>query len=172
MVISRKKILINDSCVLFDLVDLNLLEEFFHLEYIFYTTLQVIREITDDIQMLKIEKHISNSTLKIDISGSLESIESLFDQYPSLSYTDCSVLELATRVKGILISSDKSLRNISKRNNLDVKGVLWVINELLVKSIISKGNAINRLKEYSQVNVRAPIKEIKKMIEILEESQQ
>ena len=166
--LSSNKILINDSCVLFDLVDLNLIDDFFLMEYSFYTTGHVIEEIKDDAQISSIEKYISNGVLKIDNSGSFESIELLFDKHPSLSYTDSSVLELALRMKGILISSDKSLRNISKSKNIEVKGFLWIVYKLVEDKILKKNKAIEILTEYPQINVRAPINEIKRLIEILE----
>jgi len=157
----KNNILINDSCVLFDLVDLNLLDEFFQLEYCFYTTHSVIEEVIDDSQMLVIEGYISNKKLIVDNKGLLESIELIYDLYPSLSFTDSSVLELATRTKGILLSSDKSLRNISKQNEIDVKGILWIINTLVEKGLISVRKAIEKLDLYPMINDRAPIKEIK-----------
>lgn len=160
----EKKILINDSCVLFDLVDLNLLKDFFQLQFNFYTTLQVIGEITEDYQIFEIEQYIKNHTLIIDSKGLLESIQIIYNQYPGLSFADSSVLELASRIDGILVSSDKSLRNISKRNNLEVRGVLWIIRELVDKKIIVKEVALQKLKEYPEINIRVPIKEIKTII--------
>lgn len=155
-------ILINDSCILFDLVDLNLLDDFFQQEFSFYTTYSVIEEIIDDSQMLVIKEYVSNKKLIVDNQDLLESIESIYDLYPSLSFTDSSVLELAIRKKGILLSSDKSLRNISKQNDINVKGLLWIIKTLVEKNIISSEKAIEKLNLYPQINVRAPIKEINK----------
>jgi predicted nucleic acid-binding protein len=164
---NRDKILINDSCVLFDLVDLNLIDLFFQLNFTFFTTTQVIEEIKDETQIESINRFISNGTLNVDNSGSFESIVQLFDKYPSLSYTDSSVLELAMRLEGILISSDKRLRNVSKSNNLDVKGFLWIIYILVEEKMLEKNKAIDILTEYPKINVRAPIKDIKKLIEMI-----
>jgi len=160
----KSQILINDSCVLFDLVDLKLLKEFFHLEYCFQTTSQVISEIRDDYQMAEIEQYILNQTLVIDSNGLLEPIQLIYDKYPGLSFADSSVLELSVRIDGILLSSDKSLRNISKRNNIEVRGVLWIIKELVSKRLIEKEVAIQKLKDYPNLNIRVPIKEINNLI--------
>lgn len=162
------QILINDACILFDLVDLNLIDNFFRLEYSFLTTGLVIKEIKQDEQISSVNKFISNGVLKIDNSGSMESIEFLFDNYPGLSYTDSSVLELATRSKGILLSSDKKLRNISKSKNIEVKGFLWIVYRLVETRIITVKQAKEKLKKYPEVNERAPIKEIKKLYERLD----
>lgn len=167
LVLDESQILINDSCVLFDLVDLELLKEFFQLEYSFLTTPQVVGEITDNSQIIEIEKYIQNQILMVDSMGLFETIQNIYDKYPGLSFADSSVLELASRVDGILLSADKRLRNISKGNNLEVKGVLWVINELVDKKIITDQVAIQKLKNYSKINVRAPIKEINALVNIL-----
>ena len=150
--------------MLFDLVDLNLLEDFFQLDYQFYTTPQVISEITDEYQLNEIEKYINRNSLIVESSGILESILVIFDKYPGLSFTDSSVLELSIRLNGILLSSDKGLRNITRRNNLEVKGVLWIITELVNNKIITKETAVHKLKMYPDINLRAPVNEIKKLI--------
>ena len=167
-VLGKSKILINDSCVLFDLADLNLLNDFFELEYSFYTTPQVISEIRDEVQLVEMGKFIDNSSLIVDSNGDFESIQLIYDKYAGLSYADSSVLELAIRLEGILLSSDKALRNISKRINLDVRGVLWVIKELVIKRMISKETAEMKLKEYPEINIRVPLNEIKKLINDLQ----
>ena len=164
---NRDKILINDSCVLFDLVDLNLIDLFFQLDFTFYTTTQVIEEIKDEIQIASINKFTTTGVLVVDNSGSFESIERLFDKYPGLSYTDSSVLELAMRLEGILISSDKKLRNISKSKNLEVKGFLWIIYKLVEEKMLERQKAIDILTEYPKINVRAPIKDINKLIQMI-----
>lgn len=169
-VLAEDKIFINDSCVLFDLIDLNLLQDFFKLEFAFYTTPQVIGEITDESQFTIIKQYIDKNVLLIDSKGSLETIQKLHENYLGLSYVDCSVLELTQRTKGILLSSDKGLRNITKKNNLDVRGILWIIRELVDHALLSKGNAVQKLSEYPSINVRAPINEIKKLIEELNTS--
>lgn len=166
--LGKSKILINDSCVLFDLADLNLLNDFFQLEYSFYTTPQVISEIRDEVQLVEMGKFIDNSSLIVDSNGDFESIQLIYDKYAGLSYADSSVLELAIRLEGILLSSDKALRNISKRINLDVRGVLWVIKELVIKQMISKETAEMKLKEYPEINIRVPLNEIKKLINDLQ----
>jgi len=165
---TKKEILINDSCILFDLLDLGLIKDYFQLEYQMFTTKEVIKEIKDAVQLFEITNYISSGNLKVDQYGSLESIQSLFDEYPGLSYTDCSVLELAIRKNGIVLSADKSLRNISIKRKLTVKGFLWIIAELVEKNLISPDKALKTLRLYPKVNKRVPIKEIKKMIDRLE----
>lgn len=157
-------IVVQDACILFDLVDLDLLKVFFQLDLTVLTTPQVIAEIIDEDQQSTIEAHVQNGDLKVDKDGSYESIAELFDKFPGLSVADCSVLELALRKKAVVLSSDGGLRKISRRKNCEVHGTLWIIQELHDYGIIGNAAAIEKLKMYASINLRAPKKEIKLLI--------
>ncbi len=160
----KKEIVIKDACILFDLVDLKLLEVFFQLEVIAFTTPQVIGEIVDEEQQEEITKFINNRKLQIDNEGDLTVIANINGENPGLSIPDSSVLELALRKKAIIYSSDGGIRKISERKNLIVRGVLWIIEELYRKDFLDKQTAIEKLNLYESINQRAPLKEIKILI--------
>lgn len=161
----KKEIVIKDACILFDLVDLNLLEDFFQLAVSAFTTPQVIGEITDETQWKEVSKYINNGNIQIDADGEFEVIAALYDEHPGLSIPDSSVLELAIRKEAIIYSSDGSLRKISTRKNLIVRGILWIIEEMCTKGILSKKQALEKLKLYTEINQRAaPKNEIEKLI--------
>ena len=65
----KEEIVIKDACILFDLVDLNLLEDFFQLEVSAFTTPQVIGEITNETQWGEVSKFINSGRLRIDAGG-------------------------------------------------------------------------------------------------------
>lgn len=161
---SKSQIVIKDACILFDLVDLNLLEDFFRLELYAITTPQVIGEITNEAQWIEIKKYIDDGKLTIDNSGELQAISDLYDMHPGLSIADSSVLELGIRKQAIIFSSDGSLRKISQKNNLTVRGILWIIEELTNKEMITIVTALNKLDEYQTINQRSPVKEIQNLI--------
>lgn len=160
----KKEIVIKDACILFDLVDLNLLEDFFQLEVIAFTTPQVIGEITNEQQWEVISKFITEGKIQIDNDGTFEVIANINDEYPGLSLADSSVLELAIRKNAIIYSSDGGLRKISTRNNLTVRGIIWIIEEMHNREILNKQLAIEKLNLYEAINQRAPLKEIKILI--------
>lgn len=157
----ERSIVVQDACILFDLVDMDLLEVFFQLDLTVLTTPQVMAEITDEDQLPTIEAHIRNGDLNVDKDGSYEDITELFDEFPGLSVADCSVLELAMRKNAVVLSSDGGLRKISKRKHCEVHGTLWIIQELHNHGVIEKEAAIEKLKRYASINLRAPKKEIK-----------
>jgi len=157
---SHNEILVLDACIIFDLLDLNLIEEFFQLDNMKFVTPQVLSEITNDSQLAVIKSFIQNGILKIESAGTLESIQNIFVENPGLSFTDCSVLELALRINGILLSADKRLRNEAARRTLTVKGMLWIIEEMIRNRIITLDTGIEKLKKYPEINTRIPKKEI------------
>jgi len=154
------QILIKDSCILFDLLDLGLLKEFFSLKYEIYTTLYVVSEVTSKSQLDEINQYITAGRLKIDSDGSFETIQTFLENHPGLSLTDCSILELAIRRDGIILSADKTLRNIATRKHLNVRGMIWVIDLLVEGNVITAKEALEKLKVYPEVNQRVPIKEL------------
>lgn len=166
----KKQIVIKDACILIDLVDLNLLEDFFQLGFIALTTPQVVGEITYETQWQEISKFIDNGSLLIDANGEFEAIQKLFDEYPGLSLPDSSVLELAIRSDGIIYSSDGSLRKISVKHELTVRGILWIVEELKINGFLNKEQAVQKLDLYEKINERAPIKDIKNLINRLTKS--
>lgn len=160
----KKEIVIKDACILFDLVDLNLLDDFFQLEALVYTTSQVIGEIRHEHQREAILKYIDDGRLQIDDTGTVEAITLLNDAYPGLSFPDSSVLELAIRRNAVVYSADGSLRKASVKEGIIVRGVLWVIESLYKSELLDTNTAIAKLRLYEIINQRSPLSEIKKLI--------
>jgi len=159
-----KEIVIQDACILFDLVDLSLLECFFQLELEVLTTPNVISEITNENQWEQVTIHLKTGELTIDENGALDAILTIYHEHSGLSIADSSVLELALRKDAVILSSDGSLRKIAKRKEVIVKGTLWIIEALFLNGIITSDYAIEKLEMYSSVNQRAPQNEIQKLI--------
>jgi len=160
----KKQIVIKDACVLFDLIDLNLMDEFYELNFSVYTSPAVIFEITNEYQLQIINRHIQEQNIIIDYLGNDEFTFSIFYETSGLSITDCSVIELAIRRKGIILTSDKSLRIESKKRNINVHGVLWIIEELVNELIISVDNGLEKLEKYYDINPRIPKKEFDELV--------
>lgn len=165
MSVSNKvEIVIKDACILFDLIDLELLPSFYQLPLIVLTTPQVLFEITDEVQLAEITVYIESGQLQIDDFGHFETITSITLNNRGISFTDASVLEAATRRKASILSSDKSLRNESKRRSIPIHGLLWVLDELYNKKIITLNLLIEKLEAYPTVNKRAPKAEIETLL--------
>lgn len=153
-------IIITDACILIDLIELDLLDQFLQLMQNVYTTNQVVREITDPVQQQKIAATIASGQILTDDDADFSSLALLQTEYPALSIPDCSVLELAIRKQGIVFTSDGGLRKACVSRGLKVCGILWVIENLNRNGHISTSTAIVKLTEYSKINKRAPQNEI------------
>jgi predicted nucleic acid-binding protein len=164
---SKGEIIIKDACILFDLIDLELLASFYELDYIIVTTQSVLDEIVDEAQLNQVCSFIESGRLQIDQFGEFDALVQITETNPGLSFTDASVLEAASRRGGIMLSSDKGLRNESKRRGLQVRGLLWAIEEMLRQQIIDAESAIAKLNLYPHYNNRAPQKEITLLIDRL-----
>jgi rRNA maturation endonuclease Nob1 len=165
MSVSAKiEVVIKDACILFDLIDLDLLGSFYQLNLIVKTTPQVIAEITDTDQLSQVTVYIDNGKLQIDDSGDHAEHSEIVDKNPGLSLTDASVLDLATRLNATVLSSDKSLRNESQRRGLTVRGVLWIVEELHCKQILTLEAMLEKLKAYPEMNRWAPRSHIDALI--------
>lgn len=164
MAANKHEIVIQDTCILFDLVDLSLLESFFQLDFVVYTTPYVIDEILTENHKEEITIYQQNGQLQVDSSGTLKAISKIFNEFGGLSFPDSSVLELAIRKDAVLFSADGSLRKISRRKKIIVRGTLWIIEKLYEEKLITLNAAIEKLENYADINTRAPIKEINKLI--------
>ncbi|MDD3740590.1 MAG: hypothetical protein PHH30_05050 [Bacteroidales bacterium] len=164
----KTKILINDACIMFDLIELNLIDSFFLLGFEFCTSKYVLNEFKGAEQKSIIDKYIDSGKLLIDKNPEIGKTLFFFEKYPALSYTDCSILELSMRLQAILLTSDKSLRNIASKHSVQVRGLLGVIQQLFLDKIISCDEAVSKLKNYLEINVRAPHKETENMIKKLQ----
>jgi predicted nucleic acid-binding protein len=166
-VLPKHKIVVQDACILFDLIDLELLEVFFRLDLIVLTTPEVIVEVEDEQQLNEIKACISQNKIQVSEAGNLMDLVTITTTNPGLSLADASVIILATKKNATILSSDKSLRNEAKRRGLGVNGILWVVEELFNREIIMKEALAHVLAIYPEKNKRAPLKEIERLKEKL-----
>lgn len=158
------QVVIKDACIFFDLMDLGLLSHFYKLKLTVITTPQVLDEITDESQLTEVADYIEKGQLQVDAFGQLDVMMSITNSNPGLSFTDASVLEVASRRNATVLSSDKSLRNESARQGIPVRGFLWIMEELFLQSVIEQSLLVDKLKAYPEVNKRAPRAELENLI--------
>ncbi len=160
----NRQVVIKDACIFFDLMDLGLLEYFYKLKLTVITTPQVLDEITDENQLAEVAGYIKKGQLQVDAFSQLDVMMSITYSNPGLSFTDASVLEVASRRNATVLSSDKSLRNESERQGITVRGFLWIMEELFLQNVIEQSMLIEKLAAYPEVNKRAPKTELENLI--------
>lgn len=161
------RIVINDANILMDLADLDMLDLLSSLEYEYHTTDFVIAEVDDDRQRIKIDDFINNAKMIVKTFNDTElsKIIALSGEFSSLSITDCSVLHHSKETHGILMTWDGKLRKIAQNADLEVRGILFVFDQLVEKNVIKEETAYNKLKELYTFNSRLPADEIRVRLE-------
>jgi rRNA maturation endonuclease Nob1 len=161
---AKEEIVIKDSCIIIDLIELGLIDIFFGLGLVVYTTPNVLGEITEPDQAVIVKRLIVSGQLKIEGTGSFATISSIASENLALSFADSSVLELAIRLKATVLTSDGSLRKVTLSKEIKVRGCLWIIEELVNLELITVEAALQKLDDYPKINDRSPKKEIADLI--------
>ena len=65
-----------------------------------------------------------------------------------------------------LLTGDAKLRVAATKTNVDVHGIIYVIDKLVDKLLLTKEIAANKLKELALLNPRLPLSEIDKRVKL------
>lgn len=157
--------LVNDANILIDLLKIDLLDSFFQLEYDFHVTDMAFAEIqeenTADLSFFLETGLLTRQGFSFE---ELLQIQLLEVENSVLSIADCSCLYLSRKVTATLLTGDAALRRIAEQNDIPVRGILWVFDEMVDGGIISKQEARDKLFELMELNPRLPAKECQKRI--------
>lgn len=155
------RILVNDANILIDLATLQLLEMFSELNYDLQTTDFVLDELhphqRDQVDALINDESftIIETTDDHDLIG----IGDLLGNSTGLSFVDCSVWYYTSKFDGILLSGDGRLRRQASAAGIEVKGILFVFDQLLLNGLINFATAIEKIKILYNINPRLPVAE-------------
>lgn len=157
------KIHINDANILMDIVKLDLTKAFLELSFELYTTDFVFAEMELEQQ----EQLLSEKLIKIGASKEdMLSIFNLTEQHIGLSYEDCSTWYFAKKMDGILVTGDGLLRKKARASGIEVKGVIYIIDQIKEQKLLSTKICIEKLKLLKELNDRLPMNEIESRIQI------
>jgi predicted nucleic acid-binding protein len=141
------KVAVKDACVLIDLANGGLLDAWFQLGIETFTTDFVLRQVRTEYQWKIVSPFVEAGSLKVEtLSG--DQIERMNQTLADLriGVDDQSVLFLAIERKAVLITGDRRLRIEGGKHNIDVRGLLWVLDELVARGIIQPALAAVRLR--------------------------
>ena len=127
-----------------------------------YTTDLIVAEIQNTRQREKVEELINAGILEV---LSLESDEfteiyTIREENSGLTIEDYSVWFAARKYKGTLLTRDVRLRKQASEHGIDVRGILYVFDELVNNGILDKQTARTKLMDLRTMNPRFPEKEI------------
>jgi predicted nucleic acid-binding protein len=161
------KIVINDANILIDLAKLDLIQVFAKINFDLHTTDFVIEELNDE-QQKPVSKLIKSGKLKVietEDPIAFQGIINILENSSGLSFEDCSVWYYSKHLSGALLTGDGKLRKQATKDGLEVRGIIFIFDELLKQGLISFLVAITKIEHLSFLNNRLPKKEIEKRIE-------
>ena len=160
------KIVITDTNILFDVIKIGALPEFFSLDYEICTTVFVMHEILPFAQRELVETFIRAKKLTV-YNFTEEEIEAVqnFDTERSLKrFTDKSVIWKSLQLNCPMLTGDQRMREVAEKMNIEVHGSIWIVDELVTKSLISSDKAVELFEQLLLTNSRLPKDEIEKRI--------
>lgn len=69
------------------------------------------------------------------------------------------------KTAGILLTGDGKLRKLTSNDGIEVRGILYVFDQLLAFDMISLEVAIQKIEELYKINTRLPLKAKEERIE-------
>ena len=143
------RIVVNDTNVLIDLAQVNLLNQFVKLSFDIRTTDLVICEVTDQEQKAVIDTLISQNYLSVASfdATELDEIAAKRNLAAGLSLADTSTWYYAKREHAILFTGDSLLRSTAQQDMVEVRGILFILECMIKEDILSPLTAADKLTE-------------------------
>lgn len=128
------KVAVIDACVLIDLANGGLLEAWFQLGIETHTTDLVLRQVKKDHQGQAVTAFVEAGRLKVETLTGKQVLQMRAELgHLPVGVEDQSALFLAMELDAILLTGDRRLRLEGLRKSLEVRGMLWVLDELVAR---------------------------------------
>lgn len=149
-------VLVSDTNIWIDFERAGKLQLIFRLPYQFSTTDFVASELGGEVCTKLIA--LGLSVISLDGADILE-LQQLKLELRNPSLADLSCYYVAKRDGSTLLSGDKKLREAAQAANIEVFGVLWVLDRLVEHKILSSPDAADALEAILKANGRLPANE-------------
>lgn len=159
------KVAVKDACVLIDLANGELLDVWFQLGIETFTTDLVIRQVKVEHQWKAVSAFVEAGLLHVEtLTGTqIEEMASAFGD-SRIGFEDQSALFLAIERKAVLLTGDRRLRLEAGKHDVEVKGLLWVLDELVARGLVPQTLAAVRLRSMRESGARLPNDECEKRL--------
>jgi hypothetical protein len=140
------KVVVKDANVLLDLVNGGILGTWLSLGYQTCTTHLVWNEVSQTGQREGVQPFIDSGLIQLrDIAASAWPEIYAFSNEVGVSVPDGSVWLLARTKGAILLTGDSTLRKAAQASDVEVRGVLWVLDELVEAERLLPAKAVEAL---------------------------
>jgi predicted nucleic acid-binding protein len=150
------RIAVTDANIFIDLIKLQWLGYLFSIEVEIYATIEVIDELNEN-QLERVTAFIQSQQLRVH-HFSTEELEQVMAINAPLSLTtqDKSVVYLAKKLDASVLSGDNPLRKFCEKQQLEVKGIIWLFDRFLQLQLITHEIAITQMNYLLSFNNRLP----------------
>lgn len=152
------QIVVNDTNLFIDLIHAELIDVFFQLPFEVHTTDFVVSEIEEPEQEGIINQLIETSRLFVAsyTFNEVEEIMSLQEAVNRLSIPDCSVWHYSKKHNYTLLTGDNLLRRTAQKDQVIVRGLLFIFDELIRFELITPADACIKLRFLLETGTRLP----------------
>lgn len=153
------RVAVTDANIFIDIVYLKIHTGLFKIGYEIYTTQYVLNEL-DEEQVLQLQDLIKDNVLIVYpfTEQELTELDEFFIKR-GLSYTDHSVLFIATKMNAVIISGDSLIRTTCQQKKWEVHGILWLLDECINCKYLTSKEASEKLSDLMIFNKRLPAKD-------------
>ena len=148
---------VTDANIFIDLIYLEMLGYLFNLDIEIHTTLEVHDQLNTNQKKI-IQNFIQSKDLLV-YSFSFEELTEIYsiDCPNGLELADRTIFYYAEKFNSIVLSGDIKLRKYCEKINIDVRGIIWVFDQLNEKKVLSAQVLASKMEELIQFNSRLPI---------------
>lgn len=161
-----EKFVVSDTNIFIDLINVGILDMFFQLPWEIHTTDMVISEFKNEEQKRTVLGY-KKLVIKQYDSEELRELVNFNNLYNAVSIYDCSVWLYARKNSYVLLSGDGHLRKLAITDGVEVRGTIYVIEQLVNNAIITASDAADALEKLKRSNNRQPLNEIDERIKQL-----
>lgn len=160
------KIVISDTNIFIDLIELDIFEGLLQLPLEIKTTDFVVNyELDEAKQAIILQAALQKKLTIIESSEDiLPKIEKIFNEVGNLSLTDSSVYYYAKAEEAILLSGDGGLRKYAEKNKLEVRGIIWIFDLYEKYGIYNRKTLCQKMERLLEINSRLPKNECERRI--------
>lgn len=154
-------LLISDANILIDMEEGGLLKQMFRLPWTFCVPdLMYVEELEaqhSDLLALGLQ-------LKELTPVSMSYAANLMGTFSGPSRIDCFALALASQERCPLLTGDQALRRLARQESVEIKGTLWLVEQLIEQQIISVQHARQAFLDMRQAARRLPWEKTDEML--------
>jgi predicted nucleic acid-binding protein len=170
-----QNIVVNDTNVFIDLLNVGLLDYIFQISWRVHTTDLVMFELSREGQRGVVGVYLNNGQLHVasfemDELCEIRGLQNMIENRTAVSLTDCSSWYYARREGYILLTGDEKLRTLSMNDGVEVCGILGVLDKLVDEAVLTRADAVDKLKRLRLIKSRFPKDEIEKRICLWEDT--